>query len=83
MFFCFIHIKAIYFKIFYFQINMLTEKKSELERKISLITEERNTLAFTLEETQDRVVMLEKQKREQDQLVRKILFMTTPKTLIC
>uniref|UniRef100_A0A0L8GN38 HAP1 N-terminal domain-containing protein n=1 Tax=Octopus bimaculoides TaxID=37653 RepID=A0A0L8GN38_OCTBM len=52
------------------KINELTEKKCEIERKIHLLTEERDSYACSLEESQERILMLEKQKLEQELHIR-------------
>ncbi|XP_036369413.1 BICD family-like cargo adapter 1 isoform X3 [Octopus sinensis] len=52
------------------KINELTEKKCEIERKIHVLTEERDSYACSLEESQERILMLEKQKLEQELHIR-------------
>ena len=52
-----------------FQINLLMGRKMELERRIELLQGEREGLSSTLDESADRIIMLEKQNREQDSLV--------------
>merc|ERR1711971_44890 len=42
----------------------------ELERRIELLSNEREGLSSTLDESADRIIMLEKQTREQDSLIR-------------
>ena len=44
-------------------------RKMELERRIELLQGEREGLSSTLDESADRIIMLEKQNREQDSLV--------------
>ena len=44
-------------------------RKIELERRIELLQGEREGLSSTLDESADRIIMLEKQTREQDSLV--------------
>jgi len=51
------------------QITMMTERKLDLERRIQLLQGEREGLSSTLDESADRIIMLEKQAREQDSLV--------------
>lgn len=51
------------------QINMMTERKMDLERRIELLQGEREGLSSTLDESADRIIMLEKQAREQESLV--------------
>ena len=48
----------------------MTERKMDLERRIELLQGEREGLSSTLDESADRIIMLEKQSREQDSLVR-------------
>ncbi|XP_064618779.1 BICD family-like cargo adapter 1 isoform X2 [Lineus longissimus] len=52
------------------EITVLSERKNDLEKRMTHIIEERDSLACNLEESQDRIMMLEKQKREQDQQLR-------------
>ena len=44
-------------------------RKMELERRIELLQGEREGLSSTLDESADRIIMLEKQTREQDSIV--------------
>ena len=44
-------------------------RKIELERRIELLQGEREGLSSTLDESADRIIMLEKQTREQDSIV--------------
>jgi len=48
----------------------MTERKLDLERRIQLLQGEREGLSSTLDESADRIIMLEKQSREQDSLLR-------------
>ena len=50
----------------------MTERKIDLERRIELLQGEREGLSSTLDESADRIIMLEKQSREQDSIVREI-----------
>merc|ERR1740131_880727 len=52
------------------EINIMTEKKMELERRIEALYAERDGLSSTLDESADRIVMLEKESREQDSMIR-------------
>merc|ERR1719336_2091747 len=52
------------------EINIMTEKKLELERRIESLYAEREGLSSTLDESADRIVMLEKESREQDSMIR-------------
>ena len=53
----------------FLQINLLMGRKLELERRIELLQGEREGLSSTLDESADRIIMLEKQNREQDSIV--------------
>ena len=55
------------------QIDLLMGRKMELERRIELLQGEREGLSCTLDESADRIVMLEKQTREQDSIVNNLL----------
>ncbi|XP_078237746.1 BICD family-like cargo adapter 1 isoform X2 [Pogona vitticeps] len=48
------------------EIKMLTDRKQELERRLTAMMEENNLLQGTVEELQDRVLILEKQSHEKD-----------------
>nr|XP_008116894.1 PREDICTED: bicaudal D-related protein 1 [Anolis carolinensis] len=48
------------------EIKMLTDRKHELERRLSAVMEENNLLQGTVEELQDRVLILERQSHEKD-----------------
>ncbi|XP_051888131.1 BICD family-like cargo adapter 1 [Pristis pectinata] len=48
------------------EIKMLTERKRELERRISAVIEENELLQGTIEELQERVLMAERQSRDKD-----------------
>ncbi|XP_015280783.1 PREDICTED: bicaudal D-related protein 1 [Gekko japonicus] len=48
------------------EIKMLTDRKQELERRLSAMMEENNLLQGTVEELQDRVLILERQSHEKD-----------------
>ena len=61
----FVHLLMINF----LQINLLMGRKLELERRIELLQGEREGLSSTLDESADRIIMLEKQNREQDSIV--------------
>ncbi|KAK4287984.1 hypothetical protein Pmani_038954 [Petrolisthes manimaculis] len=52
------------------EINLLAEKKMDLERRIDSLVNEREGLSSTLDESSDRIIMLEKQSREQEALLR-------------
>ncbi|BES88885.1 Coiled-coil domain-containing protein [Nesidiocoris tenuis] len=47
------------------EIIMMTEKKNELERRVQSLTQQREGLSATLEEASDRIMLLERQLREQ------------------
>lgn len=48
---------------------MMTERKMDLERRIDLLQGEREGLSSTLDESADRIIMLEKQAKEQESMV--------------
>uniref|UniRef100_T1JL17 Uncharacterized protein n=1 Tax=Strigamia maritima TaxID=126957 RepID=T1JL17_STRMM len=48
------------------EIDMITEKKADLERRIERMTQEREQMSQILEESTDRIILLEKQNKEQD-----------------
>ena len=52
-----------------FQINELRCKRQELERRHSVVLEEKHAVTCSLEESQERILMLEKSKREMEQTV--------------
>ena len=52
----------------------MTERKLDLERRIEALYSEREGLSTTLDESADRIVMLEKESREQDSMVRFLHF---------
>lgn len=54
------------------EINIMTERKADLERRIEALYAEREGLSSTLDESADRIVMLEKEARERDCLIRNI-----------
>ena len=51
------------------EITIMTERKLDLERRIEALYAEREGLSTTLDESADRIVMLEKEARERDCLV--------------
>ncbi|XP_039188483.1 BICD family-like cargo adapter 1 isoform X3 [Crotalus tigris] len=48
------------------EIKMLRDRKQDLERRLSAMVEENNLLQGTVEELQDRVIILERQSHEKD-----------------
>ena len=58
-----------YFAIIRDEITIMTERKLDLERRIEALYSEREGLSTTLDESADRIVMLEKESREQDSMV--------------
>ncbi|XP_068209688.1 LOW QUALITY PROTEIN: bicaudal D-related protein homolog [Palaemon carinicauda] len=52
------------------EINLLSEKKMDLERRIDSLLSEREGLSVTLDESSDRILMLEKRSMEQEALLR-------------
>ncbi|ETE60984.1 Bicaudal D-related protein 1, partial [Ophiophagus hannah] len=51
------------------EIKMLRDRKQDLERRLSTMMEENNLLQGTVEELQDRVLILERQSHEKDMQV--------------
>ncbi|XP_013788872.2 bicaudal D-related protein homolog [Limulus polyphemus] len=49
---------------------MLIEKKADLERRTREVIEEKEGLSVSLEESSDRISVLERHKEEQDQMIR-------------
>lgn len=49
-----------------FQIQLMSEKKTELEKRIHSIQSDRDGLSAALDEATDRIMMLERQTREQE-----------------
>lgn len=56
--------------LFALQIKMLTDRKRELEHRLSAMMEENDLLQGTVEELQDRVLILERQSHDKDLQVR-------------
>ncbi|XP_059090852.1 bicaudal D-related protein homolog [Tigriopus californicus] len=52
------------------EITLMTERKMDLERRIELLQGEREGLSSTLDESADRIIMLEKEAREKDSILR-------------
>ncbi|XP_055937107.1 bicaudal D-related protein homolog [Argiope bruennichi] len=52
------------------EINLLSERKYELEKRISALSDEREGLNVSLEESSDRILLLERRNREQEQQLR-------------
>lgn len=52
------------------QIQMLSERKQELERRLQSVIEERDNLTLSLEESMERIHVLERHTREQDIQIR-------------
>ena len=52
------------------EIDLISRRKLELEKKVAALIEERESLASTLDETADKIVMLERHTREQECRVR-------------
>lgn len=53
-----------------FQVQILSDKKRDLENRLSQACEERDALSVALEETVERVRVLERHTREQDSQIR-------------
>ena len=56
------------------QVQLLTNKKGELERRIGVLSEEKESFACSLEESQERIMKLERQRQEKDQAVSTLTF---------
>ncbi|KAL0273109.1 UNVERIFIED_CONTAM: hypothetical protein PYX00_005863 [Menopon gallinae] len=52
------------------EIQMLSERKQELERRLQSVIEERDNLTLSLEESMERIHVLERHTREQDIQIR-------------
>lgn len=52
------------------EIELLSDRKLDLERRIQFLIDERENLSLSLEESSDRIHMLEKHAKEQDQQLR-------------
>lgn len=48
------------------ELELVTEKNRELERRLQIAAMERDSMASTLEEASDRILLLERHSREQD-----------------
>jgi predicted nucleic acid-binding Zn-ribbon protein len=51
------------------QIDLLNERRSELERRINQMNRERESLSVNLDESTDRIMLLEKETRERESQV--------------
>ena len=58
--------------VWLFQVAFVTRRKNELEKRVEELIGEREQLNSTLEETSDKIVMLERHAREQDCQVMKM-----------
>ena len=56
----------------FLQVAFVTRRKNELEKRVEELIGEREQLNSTLEETSDKIVMLERHAREQDCQVMKM-----------
>ncbi|KAG8146184.1 hypothetical protein E2320_012561 [Naja naja] len=54
------------------EIKMLRDRKQDLERRLSAMMEENNLLQGTVEELQDRVLILERQSHEKDMQLQEV-----------
>ncbi|XP_055939643.1 bicaudal D-related protein homolog isoform X2 [Argiope bruennichi] len=52
------------------EINVLEGRKADLGQRIHALTDERENLNLSLEESGDRIILLQKQNREQEQKIR-------------
>lgn len=48
------------------ELNLTTEKRHELEKRLQAVQEEKQNLTAALEESSDRIHMLERHAREQE-----------------
>ena len=48
------------------QINVVNDRKEYLERKISMLVGEREGLSCNLDETSEKIIVLERHNREQE-----------------
>ena len=48
------------------QINVVNDRKEYLERKIAMLVGEREGLSCNLDETSDKIILLERHNREQE-----------------
>ena len=55
------------------QIHLVSERKECLERKIALLVGEREGLSYNLDETAEKILLLERQNREQEMKASKRL----------
>ncbi|CAN7984771.1 unnamed protein product, partial [Ixodes hexagonus] len=52
------------------EITLLSDRKAELERRISTLVDERESLSLSLEESGDRILLLEKQRHDYEAQIR-------------
>ncbi|XP_076364202.1 BICD family-like cargo adapter 1 [Tachypleus tridentatus] len=52
------------------EVDMLMEKKTELERRIQELIKEKERLNLSLEDSNNRILILDKHRKEQDQQIR-------------
>lgn len=64
-------VQGLMLPLFPLQIKMLTDRKRELEHRLSAMMEENDLLQGTVEELQDRVLILERQSHDKDLQVRR------------
>ena len=55
-------------------MELVTRRKNDLEKKVEQLIFERDQLNAVLDESSDKILMLEKQTREQDSLVSWMIF---------
>lgn len=67
-------LKIHYFVRLFSQIQLMSEKKIELEKRIHSIQSDRDGLSVALEEATDRIMVLERQTREQEIQVGSAIF---------
>ena len=54
------------------EIDLVTNRKNDLEKKVHQLITERESLSTALDESADKILMLEKHTREQDCQVRAV-----------
>ena len=57
------------------QVAFVTKRKNELEKRVEELLSERESLNNTLDDTSDKIILLERHAREQDCQVEKYLYL--------
>ncbi|CAG0890920.1 unnamed protein product [Cyprideis torosa] len=58
------------------EIEMLTSRRSDLERRVQSLSHEREDLSMTLDESSDRILHLEREGREKEVLVDDLMLLS-------